>query len=196
MPPAKDKAELRSKELNLLELIRQIAEGDQAALGRFYDVTNRQVYGLILRILGDTGAAEEVTLEVFMQVWRQAADYDLRRGTPSAWILMMARSRAIDRFRAGDQERRRAEPLDTMTASVTDESSPEELASETERRQMVRAALDTLPVEQRQVVELAYFSGLSHSEIAEKLNQPLGTVKTRIRLAMNRLREALKLLES
>ncbi|MBX7218942.1 MAG: sigma-70 family RNA polymerase sigma factor [Blastocatellia bacterium] len=192
-PP--DRTELRAKEQLLLEHIRQIATGDQAALGRLYDATNRLVFGLILRILNDTGAAEEVTLEVYMQVWRQAADYDIRRGTPSAWLLMMARSRAIDRFRAGDQERRRAEALDTVTARSTNDISPEEQASETERRRMVQTALAELPPEQRQVIELAYFGGLSHSEISEKLSQPLGTVKTRIRLAMNRLRDALKLLD-
>lgn len=190
-----DRTELRAKEQLLLEHIRQIATGDQAALGRLYDATNRLVFGLILRILNDTGAAEEVTLEVYMQVWRQAADYDIRRGTPSAWLLMMARSRAIDRFRAGDQERRRAEALDTVTARSTNDISPEEQASETERRRIVQTALAALPPEQRQVIELAYFGGLSHSEISEKLSQPLGTVKTRIRLAMNRLRDALKLLD-
>lgn len=195
VPSANDKAELRTKEQGFLELIRQIARGDQAALGQLYDTTHRQIFGFILRILGDPGAAEEVTLEVFMQIWRQAADYDLQRGTPSAWMMMMARSRAIDRFRSGDQERRRAEALDTVAAVRSKERSPEESAAQAERRHIVQQALSSLPPEQRQCIELAYYSGLSHSEIADKLSQPLGTVKTRIRLAMGRLREALQVFE-
>ena len=185
-------AELRMREQERLEVIRRIAGGDQGALAQLYDSTSRQVFGLAMRILSDTGAAEEVTIEVFTQVWRQAGSYDIRRGTPSAWLLTLTRSRAIDRFRSGAQERRRAEPLENITGVATSGGAdPEFSAADAERRERVRAALDELPPEQRQVIELAYFGGLSHSEIAGELNQPLGTVKTRIRLAMNRLRETL-----
>lgn len=181
-----------SREQERLALIRRIATGDQGALAELYDSTSRQVYGLVLRILSDTGAAEEVTLEVFTQVWKRADSYDLSRGTPTAWLCTMARSRAIDRLRSGAQERRRAEPLESVSATAASDSvDPETSAADAERRIRVRAALDSLPVEQREAIELAYFGGYSHSEIAEQLGHPLGTVKTRIRLAMVRLRETL-----
>ena len=189
--PAKHADDLRAVEQARLDLIRGIAAGDQRALGELYDSTNRSVFGLVLRILNDPSNAEEVTLEVFTQVWRQAANYDPRRGTPSAWILTIARSRAIDRFRSTDQTRRRQEPLATVETARSDGADPEESASEAERREIVRSALDSLPPEQRQVIELAYFGGLSHSEIAAECSLPLGTVKTRTRLAMGRLRTAL-----
>lgn len=178
-----------------LEMIRSIAAGDESALGELYDTTSRPVFGLALRILNDPCAAEEVTLEVYTQVWRQAETYDARRGTPSAWILTIARSRAIDRFRSTDQTRRRADTLDVVETTPASGPGPETHAADAERREIVVAALDSLPAEQRAVIELAYFGGLSHSEIAEKLSQPLGTVKTRTRLAMMRLRDALKHLE-
>jgi RNA polymerase sigma-70 factor (ECF subfamily) len=193
--PVKHVDELRAVEQARLELIRRVAAGDQDALGSLYDSTNRSVFGLVLRVLNDPAASEEVTLEVYTQVWRQAANYDPRRGTPSAWLLTIARSRAIDRFRSTDQTRRRQEPLSTVETARSDGANPEENAAEAERREIVRGALDTLPPEQREVIELAYFSGLSHSEIAERCSLPLGTVKTRTRLAMVRLRAALASLE-
>jgi len=180
------------REQERLALIRRIANGDQGALAELYDATSRQVYGLALRILSDPGAAEEVTLEVFTQVWNRANSFDLSRGTPSAWLCTMARSRAIDRFRSGAQDRKRAEPLETVSATASSATEdPEASAADSERRVRVRAALDSLPPEQREAIELAYFGGYSHSEIAEQLGHPLGTVKTRIRLAMVRLRETL-----
>lgn len=190
--PVKHAEELRAVERERLELLRRVAGGDQSALGELYDTTSRSIFGLVLRILNDPSTAEEVTLDVYTQVWRQASNYDSRRGTPSAWMLTIARSRAIDRFRSTDQTRRRSEPLTVVEATFSDGANPEETASEAERRVIVRAALDSLPAEQRQVIEMAYFGGLSHSEIAETLSQPLGTVKTRTRLGMIRLREALK----
>jgi RNA polymerase sigma-70 factor (ECF subfamily) len=193
--PAKHADELRAIEQARLDLIRQIASGDQDALGRLFDSTNRAVFGLVVRVLNDPAAAEEVVLEVYTQVWRQAANYDPRRGTPSAWLLTIARRRAIDRFRATDQTRRRQEPLSTVETARSDDADPEESASEAERRQLVRTALESLPPEQREVIELAYFGGLSHSEIAARCSLPLGTVKTRTRLAMVRLRSALGSLE-
>jgi len=193
--PAKHADELRAIEQARLELIRQIASGDPDALGKLYDSTNRAVFGLIVRILSDPATAEEVVLEVYTQVWRQASSYDPRRGTPSAWLLTIARSRAIDRFRATDQTRRRQEPLSSVESARSDDADPEASASEAERGTLVRAALEELPPEQREVIELAYFSGLSHSEIATRCSLPLGTVKTRTRLAMVRLRSALALLE-
>ena len=149
------------------------------------------VYGLALRILGDEAAAEEVMLDVYMQVWRQAGTYDTGRGAPLAWLATIARSRAIDRLRAGRQEWQRARSLETVSQLSTGESL-EEAAYVTELREVVRGALGTLSAEQREALELAYYGGLSHSEIAERLGQPLGTVKTRIRLGMMKLRALLK----
>lgn len=149
------------------------------------------MYGLVLRILKDTGAAEEVMLDVYTQVWRQAAQYNDRRGTPMAWLTTIARSRAIDRLRAGHAQYLRDEPLDLTTQTATTENLEEALAMR-ETQRTVRTALGQISPEQREVIELAYYSGLSHSEIAAQLAQPLGTVKTRIRLGMMRLRELLK----
>jgi RNA polymerase sigma-70 factor (ECF subfamily) len=183
--------ELKAIEQERLALVRRIADGDQLALARLYDSTSRQAYGLALRILADASAAEEVALEVFTQVWNKASSYDPRRGTPSAWILTMTRSRAIDRLRSTRGERRRVEPLATAATAEAGGASPEESAAEAERRARIRAALADLPPEQRQVIELAYFGGLTHTEIAEHLDQPLGTVKTRTRLGLIRLRQSL-----
>ncbi|HET9530496.1 MAG TPA: sigma-70 family RNA polymerase sigma factor [Blastocatellia bacterium] len=169
-----------------------MAEGDQSALTTLYDSTSRLVFGLILRILGDRATAEEVLLDVYTQVWRQAALYDRSRGAPLAWLMTIARSRAIDRLRSGKHDQQNKEPIENFTDLASSTLSPEEATATSERQRLVRAALDTLSPEQRQVIELAYYSGLSHSEIALQLGQPLGTVKTRTRLGMMKLREALK----
>jgi RNA polymerase sigma-70 factor (ECF subfamily) len=188
---AADTAESKRRDQELIELVRKIAQGDQSALGALYDTTNRLIFGLILRILGDTSTAEEVMLDVYTQAWRQAATYDISRGAPLAWLTTIARSRAIDRLRSGWQDQRRKEPLEVAGDTPADSASPEDLTVASERQRFVRQALAQLSPEQREVIELAYFSGLSHSEIAERLNQPLGTVKTRTRLGMMKLREAL-----
>lgn len=183
--------ESRNRDQELISVVQKIAHGDQAALAALYDSTHRLAYGLILRVLGDASSAEEVLLDVYTQIWRQAANYDISRGGPLAWLMTIARSRAIDRLRSGWQDRQRKEPLDLLNDRETEAASPEENTVVAERRKFVRAALSSLSPEQREVIELAYYGGLSHSEIAVKLNQPLGTVKTRTRLGMMRLREAL-----
>jgi RNA polymerase sigma-70 factor, ECF subfamily len=188
---ATDTAEERSRDQDLVSLVERVATGDQSALAALYDETNRLIYSLVLRVLGDASSAEEVLLDVYTQVWRQAASYDVKRGAPLAWMATIARSRAIDRLRSGWQDKRRKESLDVLGDAPSNSSSPEEDATISERQKFVREALKLLTPEQRQVIELAYYSGLSHSEIAEKLNQPLGTVKTRTRLGMMKLREAL-----
>lgn len=170
-------------------LIAQTAQGDQAALATLYDRTSPHVYGLALKILGDREAAEEVTLDVYTQVWRQAHTYNEFRGTPGAWLMMLTRTRAIDRFRAGYAERGKLDTLDAATLFISDGPDPEQETSVQERRRLVRQALSNLSVEQREVIALAYFWGLSQSEIAAKLQLPLGTVKTRTRLGMLKLRE-------
>jgi RNA polymerase sigma-70 factor (ECF subfamily) len=172
-------------------LIRRTAAGDQTALGEFYDQTSRLVYGLALRILGDPVEAEEVSLGVYEQVWRQAAEYDSQRGRPLVWLMMLTRSRAIDRLRAVGRQRQRQEPLDSTMTFLAPVLDPEEDAITAERCRLVQTALASLSAEQREAIELAYFEGLSQSEIAQRLQQPLGTIKTRIRLGMMKLRDRL-----
>jgi RNA polymerase sigma-70 factor (ECF subfamily) len=178
------------------QLIAQTAQGDQAALATFYDRTSPQVFGFIYKILNNREAAEEVTLDVYTQVWRQAHTYDSTRGAPGAWLMTLARTRAIDRFRAGAAEYGQVESLDAVELFASGDDTPEQNVEGQERRRYVQQALAVLTAEQRQAIALAYFYGLSQSEIAEKLQLPLGTVKTRIRLGMIRLREALAPYES
>src|SRR5205085_5031096 len=178
-------------ELRQADLIRAVADGDHQALAALYDATSRTVYGLLLRILSDASAAEEVLLDVYTQAWRQAAAYSQQRGTPLAWLTTIARSRAIDRLRRGRQEQQRTEPLEEAAYSASGESAEEEVRAG-EVRAVVRATLDALAPEQREVIELAYYGGMSHSEIAAARGLPLGTVKTRTRLGMMRLREMLR----
>ncbi|MDK2742696.1 MAG: sigma-70 family RNA polymerase sigma factor [Nitrospira sp.] len=175
----------------LAQLIALTAQGDQSALATFYDRTSPQVFGLVVKILNNREAAEEVTLDVYTQVWRQAHTYDRTRGAPGAWLMMVARTRAIDRFRAGAVEHGRVESLDKVEFFASDDETPEQGVEGQERRRYVQQALALLNEEQRQAIALAYFYGLTQSEIAEKLQLPLGTVKTRIRLGMIKLREAL-----
>jgi RNA polymerase sigma-70 factor (ECF subfamily) len=171
-------------------LIARIARGDRDAFGRFYDAFAARAFGLIRRVVRDPGAAEDVLQEVFWQVWREAAQYDPGRGRPEAWLLMRARTRAIDRLRS---MRRREQtfvmPLDESAAPPAQGAAPSSAA--VEERGAIESALDRLPDPQRQVIELAFFEGLTQSEIAVRLGEPLGTVKTRARLGLERLRRAL-----
>jgi RNA polymerase sigma-70 factor (ECF subfamily) len=181
------------REVNWTALLRRIADGDQSAVAELYDGTKTLIFGLALRILGERMAAEDVVVEVYTQVWKRAQTYDAQRGTPLSWLLTMTRSRAIDALRAR-QRVRSTEPLETAADAQADTPDPEKVSGFVERRRIVCQALDSLSVEQRQVIELAYFSDLSHAEIAEKLSQPLGTIKTRIRTGLLRLRELLEAL--
>jgi RNA polymerase sigma-70 factor (ECF subfamily) len=169
-----------------------VADGDHSALTTLYDSTSRLVFGLILRVVTDRSSAEEVLLDVYTQVWRQASTYDAKRGAPLAWLMTIARTRGIDRLRSGRHEHQHKESLDAIGEVTASTASPEADTVSAERRQLVRSALDTLSAEQREVIELAYYSGLSHSEIALRLGQPLGTVKTRTRLGMMKLRDMLR----
>ena len=181
-------------------LLQRIAAGDEHALGALYDRWSPLVFSLCVHILGDDDEAEEAVEETFWQAWRQAARYDTTRGAVSTWLTTIARTRALDRLRA---KRRRQEDAmsdlsETKRAAVEatarrgeDPASGAELS---ERRALVRQALLALPAEQREVLELAYFRGLSQTEIAQHTGEPLGTIKTRVRLAMEKLRDRLGLL--
>jgi RNA polymerase sigma-70 factor, ECF subfamily len=187
----RDSREISTRDQDWAALIDSIAAGDQSALTTLYDSTSRLVFGLILRVVGDRSTAEEVVLDVYTQIWRQAATYDRKRGAPLAWMTTIARTRGIDRLRSSKNDLTK-EPLDTTAEVTATTPSPEEASVMSERRRLVRSALDMLSAEQREVIELAYYSGLSHSEIAMRLNQPLGTVKTRTRLGMMKLRDTLR----
>lgn len=172
-------------------LLARIAAGDQPALAEFYDASSAKVFGLVMKILADRTVAEEVTMDVYTQVWRRASTYDTERGTPGSWLMMLAKTRAIDRFRSSYLERGRQVPLDHAVELPGDRATPEQYSAGLERQRLVQEALASLTAEQRQAIALAYYWGLSQSEIADRLKLPLGTVKMRMRLGMIRLREVL-----
>jgi RNA polymerase sigma-70 factor (ECF subfamily) len=174
--------------------MRRIVEADETALGALYDRWVRSLYSLVLHLLKDPDEAEDVVEETFWQAWRKASAYEPSRGAVSTWLLTIGRRKALDRLRA---RKRNKEDIVTsehgfedLPSTAPDPSSDVEGA---ELREQIRAALNELPDEQREVLELGYFTGLSQSEIAEATGQPLGTVKTRMRLAMQKLREPLSM---
>jgi len=180
-------------------LVRRMAAGDEAALGELHDRYAPLLHSVLLRMLGDAEDAEEVLEETFWQAWRQAGRYQEGRGGISTWLVMMARSRAVDRVRSRRRfrEERREQLPETAEGGLDDgnaPASPLDSARDDEVRRVVARALAGLPPEQRQAVELAYFHGLSQTEIAQATGLPLGTVKTRARLALQKLREALSVL--
>jgi len=170
--------------------LRRIAQGDQSAMSTFYDETRTIVFSFACKVLRDWSDAEETTLDVYLQVWRTADTYDAQRGTVPAWLLMMTRSRALDRLR-GRGAAATAAPMDVNEGLVGTEPDPEEVNLAAADRARVRLALRTLSTEQRHAIHLAFFCGFSHRELADHLGEPLGTVKSRIRAAMHKLREAL-----
>ena len=169
--------------------INRIANGDEAALATLYDRWAQTVYSLVFQLLRDADAAEDVVEETFWQVWHRASSYDISRGTVRTWILTIGRSRALDRLRS--RKRNREDISDDLSLIRDPRSDPSQMAEGAERRQLVYSALSELPDEQRNALELAYFRGLSQSEIAELLGEPLGTVKTRMRLGMQKMRNKL-----
>lgn len=172
-----------------IEVLRAIAGGDEHALSALYDRYRLILFGLILRILHSQQEAEDVLQEVFLQVWRRASSFDETRGRPFTWLVTLARSRAIDRLRSlGSRERTAQEAARAVPDSISDAADD---AVKSEQGEIVREALRELPEEQRRTLLLAYFEGLTQSEIAERLNTPLGTVKTRMRSGMMKLRELL-----
>lgn len=166
-------------------LLQRVRQGDQTAMAAVFDRYGRAVYSVALRILKDTGLAEDVMQEIFFQVWRNSDSFIQGRGSLGAWLVVVARNRSIDVLR-------RRKPTDSVDEVIL--ASPTNLASEAEHNAMiekVQKVLRDLPKEQQESMQLAFFEGLSHSEIAEKTGDPLGTVKTRIRLALISLRKAL-----
>jgi RNA polymerase sigma-70 factor (ECF subfamily) len=172
-------------------LVGQTAAGDRDAFARLYDRHAALVLGLLTRMLADRGTAEEILQETFLQVWQQARRFRPELGRPRAWILMMARSRALDRLRSQGARARREDAVYRESSAVAAEPAGPAVLESSERRRSVRAALETLPAEQRQALELAFFEGLTHTQIAARLETPLGTVKSRILLGMGKLRQSL-----
>ncbi len=170
------------------DLVRRLTTGDTSALGRLYDRHGRALYSLACRILSDPAEAEDVVQDVFSQAWRQADRYDGRRAAVAGWLVMMTRARAIDRLRA-----RKSRPVSVDAEPIVHRQpdpgpGPEAAAVTTDAVARMRLAFAELSDVERRALDLAYFEGLSQSEIAETLRQPLGTVKTRIRTALQKLR--------
>ncbi|WP_218080319.1 sigma-70 family RNA polymerase sigma factor [Anthocerotibacter panamensis] len=170
-------------------LLSSIARQDRAALDKLYDCYARILHAVAFKILGSTEESEEVILDVFMQVWRTASSFDPSRGQVDSWLFLLTRSRALDRLRALQRSQRSVTA--SQTALQNQPADPQEYVLSSERRDLMQKALCQLPPEQREVLELAYYRGLSHHEIAQFMDKPLGTVKTRIRLGLTKLRENL-----
>jgi RNA polymerase sigma factor (sigma-70 family) len=168
-------------------LIALVARGDEEALGALYDRYDRAAYGLAVRILRDRALAEDAVQEAFLTVWRSAGTFSAARAKPSTWILTLVHRRAVDLVRR--EERRRADPIDDLP-HASGEATDEEADLRSKRR-VVQEALRRLPDEQREALELAYYGGYSQSELAERLGQPLGTIKSRMFTGLARLRDLL-----
>jgi len=174
-------------------IMRRVAEGDSAAFERVYDAFSGILYSLALRILERPEDTEELLQEVFIKIWVDAADYDPRRGAPLAWAITITRHKAIDRIRSTTRRLRLYEAAQAEAKnSAPSVPQPASDAEHSENAKAVRESLGLLPPEVRESIELAFFGGLSHSQIAERLSLPLTTVKSRIRRAMMQLRQSLK----
>lgn len=168
------------------DLLSSVAAGDENALIELYDSHRRILFGLIIRILRNHAEAEDVLQEVFVQIWKQAGAFDQSRGKAVTWLATIARSRAIDRLRLLGSRERTVQQATAQTIELTSNAIEDAICSR--RSKLVRAALRELPEEQRKLLLMAYFEGHSQSEIAERTKTPLGTVKTRIRDGMTKLR--------
>ena len=173
------------------ELLLEVAEGNRAALEELYSRYSGPIYSLAVRMLRDPGAAEEVTQDTFFNIWKQAASYRPERGKVTAWLFSICRHRVIDEVRRRRRRERTHVHQDVELADqpADDSNDPARFANLRMQRGMLKEALAKLRAEQRAVIELAYYGGLTHSEIAKALDQPLGTVKTRMRLGLRKLRE-------
>jgi RNA polymerase sigma-70 factor (ECF subfamily) len=176
-----------------VELLRRIADGDRSAFSDFYDQYSGLLFSIAIKVLNDSKEAEDVLQEVFMQIWNKADAYDQLLGKPASWAVTLTRNKAIDRIRASQRRSRLLEQATVEAAATPDDSpSANEKLYGKENAQMVRSVVAALPLEQRRAIELAFFSGLTQDEIAKTLQEPLGTIKARIRRGMLKLREKLE----
>jgi RNA polymerase sigma-70 factor (ECF subfamily) len=174
-------------------LLGRIAAQDAAALGEFYDLHAGLLFSVAMRILEDTSEAEEVIQDAFLQIWQKAASFDNGLGSALSWAVGITRNRAIDRLRSRQRRHRMAEALQAEAgATVEFQDPPAQGFLGEDEAALVRGAVDHLPAEQRQAIEMAFFRGLTHEQIAETLQQPLGTIKARIRRGMMKLRDCLQ----
>jgi RNA polymerase sigma-70 factor (ECF subfamily) len=177
------------QEQDWVTLVQSVAAGDQLALHALYERAHRPVFTLIMRITANRETAEEVTIDVFHDVWRRASIYDAANGTVLGWIMNQARSRAIDRLRF--ETRKKRSQSDDVQPLVEVAADPRDVLELREQGESLRVALAGLTPDERQAIETTFFAGLTHAEAAVRLNQPLGTIKTRIRSALHKLRHAL-----
>ncbi len=176
-----------------IELLRQIAAGDRAAFAEFYDRHSTLMFSLACKILNDPGEAEDVLQETFLQIWEKAGRFDPKLGRAASWAAILVRNRAIDRIRAAQRRSRMAEASGAVNAIAAEMSdSANESLYGHDRAKFIHEAIVELPEEQRQAIELAYFSGLTHEEISKRLTTPLGTIKARIRRGLLKLRDQLE----
>jgi RNA polymerase sigma-70 factor (ECF subfamily) len=175
------------------ECFQRIAHGDESALGELYDQLGGLLFSLARRITGNDREAEEIVQDVFVSAWRNARAFDIRRSSPATWLTTMTRNKAIDRLRA-TRRRLPAAPPDTefLPEAVDPAATPAQVAQANERAERIAGWMSELPPNQRQAVELAFFDGLTHPEIATRLDETIGTVKSRIRLGLERLRQKMK----
>lgn len=183
------KAKAPVPERDWATLVQSIAAGDQLALHALYEMAHRPVFTLIMRITANRETAEELTIDVFHDVWRRAPRYDAANGTVLGWIMNQARSRAIDRLRF-ESRKKRSDGSD-MQPPAEVAADPRDVLELREQCESLRAALAALTPDERQAIETTFFAGLTHAEAAARLNQPLGTIKTRIRSGLHKLRHRL-----
>ncbi len=176
------------------ELVLQVGQGDREAFSILYDQSSGILFALAVRMLGEQEAAD-LLQDVYVEIWKKASQYKVDRGSPMAWMVTLTRSRAIDKLRSHEWKSRiRSEPLENLTVGGMEsgEAGPFESSVQQELKKVVGSALDSLPKEQSDALHLAYYEGLSQAEIAVRLQEPVGTIKTRIRLAMYKLRASLQ----
>ena len=193
-PRAEGMLERKDAEEDQAKLLRRISNGDSEAVAEFYDQTAGPLFSVAARILGDTTEAEEVIQDVFLQIWEKAGSFDPMRGSAFHWSLSIARHRSIDRLRSRQRRARLLDELIKEAPGSPPQNSQDESTLSAEDSAAVRTALRTLPSEQQEAIELAFFGGKTHLEIAEALNEPLGTIKARIRRGMLKLRDSLQAL--
>ena len=188
------RAERANDNLPEATLLQRVAGGDSRAFDQLYTRWSPMLYGLVCKILDDPKEAEDALQEGFVHVWNKAASYDSKRSSPTTWAYMIFRNKAIDRLRSRDRRSRGEERIAREEAypATPPAADPGEGAESQERRQAVKLALEAIPADQREAVTLAFFSGLTQAEIAERLGAPLGTVKARIRRGLLKLADTLK----
>ena len=175
-------------------LLSRVAKGEQQAFSQLYDLSSPLLYSLALRILDNPDESEQLLHDIYLDLWRKVSRYDVGRGTPIAWLITLTRTRALERLRVRGTRtlphNGRPPDLSHSMAMGEQDPTPFDAQADQELRQLVNTAIAGLPPAQQQTIELAYYDGLSHAEIAITLNEPLGTVKTRLRLGMSKLRES------